>query len=81
MLSVPAADLVPGDIVELAVGQQLPADLRVLRLFTSSLRVDQSILTGESSSIEKHAQPLNLPKAVYQDKTNILFSGTGAEVC
>lgn len=34
----------------------------------------QSILTGESHSVEKHVEAVHHPKAVYQDKTNILFS-------
>jgi magnesium-transporting ATPase (P-type) len=34
----------------------------------------QSILTGESHSVEKHVEPVLLAKAVYQDKVNLLFS-------
>jgi magnesium-transporting ATPase (P-type) len=34
----------------------------------------QSILTGESHSVEKHIEPVLLAKAVYQDKVNLLFS-------
>lgn len=34
----------------------------------------QSILTGESHSVEKHLEAVHNPKAVYQDKVNILFS-------
>jgi magnesium-transporting ATPase (P-type) len=43
----------------------------------------QSILTGESHSVEKHTEATTNPKAVYQDKTNILFSvrGRGMSVC
>ncbi|WIA41984.1 hypothetical protein OEZ86_009286 [Tetradesmus obliquus] len=73
---VPAAELVPGDIVELTVGDQVPADLRMVSLLSNLLRVDQSILTGESHSVEKHIEPVLLAKAVYQDKVNLLFSGT-----
>lgn len=39
-----------------------------------ALCVLQSILTGESHSVEKHVESVHNPKAVYQDKVNILFS-------
>ena len=71
---VPASDLVPGDIVEVAVGGQIPADLRVISLLTATLRADQSILTGESRSVAKDARAVKIAKAVYQDKTNMLYS-------
>eukprot|EP00877_Chromochloris_zofingiensis_P010594 jgi/Chrzof1/5789/Cz16g15260.t1 len=73
---VSAGDLVPGDIVEIAVGDQIPADVRLIKLMSNILRVDQSILTGESHSVEKHTHAVLVHKAVYQDKVNILFSGT-----
>ncbi|KAF8059661.1 CA1 [Scenedesmus sp. PABB004] len=73
---VPAADLVPGDIVELTVGDQVPADLRLIALQCNMLRVDQSILTGESHSVEKRADAVLERGAVAQDKVNMLFSGT-----
>ena len=41
---------------------------------TACMRVLQSILTGESHSVEKHIESVHNPKAVYQDKVNILFS-------
>ncbi|CAK9264959.1 unnamed protein product [Sphagnum jensenii] len=77
MLSItPATELVPGDIVEVAVGCQIPADMRVIELLSSQLRVDQAILTGESCSVAKTLDRTSVLKAVYQDKTSILFSGT-----
>ena len=39
-------------------------------------RIDQSILTGESVSVIKHCDPVPDPRAVNQDKKNIVFSGT-----
>lgn len=57
-----------------AVGDQVPADLRVVELQSNLLRADQSILTGESHSVEKHVDAVANRAAVYQDKTNILFS-------
>eukprot|EP00899_Mesostigma_viride_P003506 jgi/Mesvir1/13156/Mv06124-RA.2 len=77
---VPAAELVPGDIVEVSVGGKIPADLRTVAILSSQLRVDQSILTGESNTVLKRLEATNIPKAVYQDKDCILFSGTTVTV-
>lgn len=38
---LPAGELVPGDVVEVTVGGKVPADMRVIALLTTSLRVDQ----------------------------------------
>ncbi|OWM80611.1 hypothetical protein CDL15_Pgr006641 [Punica granatum] len=73
---LPATELVPGDIVEVSVGCKVPADMRVVEKLSDILRVDQAILTGESSSVEKELESTVATNAVYQDKTNILFSGT-----
>ncbi|XP_058222027.1 calcium-transporting ATPase 3, endoplasmic reticulum-type isoform X2 [Rhododendron vialii] len=73
---LPATDLVPGDIVEVSVGCKIPADMRMIEMLTDQLRVDQAILTGESCSVGKELGSTLATKAVYQDKTNILFSGT-----
>ena len=73
---VEARDLVPGDIVEVTVGCRVPADLRVIEVHSSTLRVDQALLTGESTSVEKTARRTSVAGAVYQDKTCILFGGT-----
>ncbi|KAL3687065.1 hypothetical protein R1sor_013374 [Riccia sorocarpa] len=73
---LPASELVPGDIVEVAVGCQIPADMRLIEILGSQLRVDQAILTGESCSVGKGTEETQAQKVVYQDKTNILFAGT-----
>ena len=70
-------DIVPGDLVDLAVGEKVPADCYVIAVAGSTLRVDQSILTGESGSVDKVAGPIDAPEAtVAQDKHNVLFSGS-----
>uniref|UniRef100_A0A4W3GVL0 P-type Ca(2+) transporter n=1 Tax=Callorhinchus milii TaxID=7868 RepID=A0A4W3GVL0_CALMI len=59
-----------------AVGDKVPADIRIISIKSTTLRVDQSILTGESVSVIKHTDPVPDPRAVNQDKKNMLFSGT-----
>lgn len=54
---VPASELVPGDVVEVTVGAKVPSDARIVQIFSSQLRCDQSILTGESDSMLKDIQP------------------------
>lgn len=73
---VNAADLVPGDIVVLSTGDRVPADCRIVEMRSSSVQVDQAILTGESESVHKTIGTVADKGAVKQDMTNILFSGT-----
>ncbi|KAF9484943.1 Ca-transporting ATPase [Pholiota conissans] len=71
-----ASELVPGDIISVAVGDKIPADCRLLSISSSSFRIDQAILTGESVSVHKSVEVISDEGAVKQDMTNILFSGT-----
>uniref|UniRef100_A0A8C4SQH0 Calcium-transporting ATPase n=1 Tax=Erpetoichthys calabaricus TaxID=27687 RepID=A0A8C4SQH0_ERPCA len=73
---IKAREIVPGDIVEVAVGDKVPADIRLTSIRSTTLRVDQSILTGESVSVIKHTDVVPDTRAVNQDKKNMLFSGT-----
>merc|ERR1712168_1671712 len=73
---VRAKEIVPGDIVEVSVGDKIPADIRIISIMSTTLRIDQSILTGESVSVIKHTDPVPDPRAVNQDKKNLIFSGT-----
>lgn len=60
--------------MSVAVGDKVPADCRLFSVSSSSFRVDQAILTGESSSVNKSTDVVPDPKAVKQDMTNMLFS-------
>lgn len=73
---VRAEELVPGDIISIAVGDRIPADCRVLAIQSNSFAVDQAILTGESESVGKDTVVVKDLKAVKQDQINTLFSGT-----
>ncbi len=69
-----ASKIVPGDIVAVSVGDKIPADCRLLSVSSSSFRVDQAILTGESVSVSKSMDVVPDAKAVKQDMTNMLFT-------
>ncbi|RDL36830.1 Calcium-transporting ATPase [Venustampulla echinocandica] len=73
---VKAEELVPGDIISIAVGDRIPADCRLVAIQSNSFSVDQAILTGESESVGKEIDAVDDLKAVKQDQTNMLFSGT-----
>ena len=60
-VSVDVTTLVPGDVVQLSVGDVVPADLRLLR--ADSLQCDESVLTGESLPVEKQAEPCATPES------------------
>ena len=51
--NLPSSHLVPGDIIQIQVGDKVPADCRLLKLKTTTLRVEESALTGESKTIMK----------------------------
>jgi Ca2+-transporting ATPase len=71
--TVPAATLVPGDVVLLAAGDVAPADLRVAR--SDGLLVDASALTGESVPELRRADP-DPPDAPLADRRSVVHSGT-----
>jgi len=72
-LSVPAEELVPGDIVLLESGNKVPADLRLLQC--SSLAIDESFLTGESVAAGKGSEP-TAPDTPVADRGSMAFAGS-----
>jgi Ca2+-transporting ATPase len=73
--SVPAAELVPGDLLVIQEGATIPADARVVQ--SVSLRTAEGALTGESTPVEKDSAPLAADSAL-ADRVNMVFSGTAA---
>jgi len=73
--SIPAAELVPGDIVLIEEGDTVPADGRLIQ--STSLAVSEAALTGESEAVTKDTAPL-AEDAVLGDRRNMVFSGTTA---
>ncbi|MCK9405464.1 MAG: HAD-IC family P-type ATPase [Methanothrix sp.] len=73
MSTIPAAELVLGDVVFLEAGDKVPADGRILEV--TSLQVIESSLTGESMPVEKLALPLPEDMAL-ADRKNMVFMGT-----
>jgi magnesium-transporting ATPase (P-type) len=70
---VPAERLVPGDIVSIESGNKVPADLRLLQV--KNLRVDESMLTGESLPVEKNTAPVDANTA-QADRYCLAYSGS-----
>jgi len=70
---IDAVALVPGDIVALEAGDRVPADLRVLD--ASALRGDESLLTGESSPVEKCSDPVDAG-VLAAERRSMLHMGT-----
>ncbi|XP_050230437.1 calcium-transporting ATPase 1, endoplasmic reticulum-type-like [Mercurialis annua] len=73
--NLPAKELVPGDIVELRVGDKVPADMRVLSLISSTVRFEQGSLTGESEAVNKTAKAV-AENTDIQGKKCMVFAGT-----
>lgn len=71
--TIPARELVQGDLVFLEAGDYIPADGRILE--SGSLHVNEGMLTGESTVTEKNPQVLD-EDVPLGDRANMVFSGT-----
>ncbi|WNZ44234.1 cation-transporting P-type ATPase [Leptolyngbya boryana CZ1] len=70
---IPSQELVPGDLVLLASGDKVPADLRLIT--TRNLQIDESALTGESVPVEKLTEPLQ-PQTPLAERQNMAYAGS-----
>lgn len=73
IVDIPASELVPGDVLVLSEGDSVGADARLLT--ATSLRIQESSLTGESEAVTKDPAPLQ-QEAQIGDRTNMVFKGT-----
>jgi len=72
--SIPAEELVPGDVVLLQAGNRVPADVRLTESY--NLRIDEASLTGESQAVTKRAEGLVDGDVPLGDRVNLAFMGT-----
>src|SRR5215204_255320 len=72
--SIPASELIPGDIVFLEAGNFIPADIRLLEAI--NLRVEEASLTGESLAVQKNAATVLDKNVPLGDRKNTAFMGT-----
>jgi len=72
--AIPAAEIVPGDIVLLDAGSFIPADVRLLE--TAQLRIEEAALTGESVPADKHTTALHDEAIPLGDRRNMAYKGT-----
>jgi len=68
--------VVPGDIIEIKIGDIVPADARIIPEFLSSLDVDEALLTGESLPVSKTSDPIDDPDCPVGDRTCMVYSGS-----
>lgn len=71
---IPASEVVPGDVLILAEGDNIPADARVIEEY--GLRVNNASLTGEAVAARKTAEASILPNISDLERPNLIFAGT-----
>ena len=72
--SIPARELVPGDVILLEAGDRIPADARLI--YAANFQVQEASLTGESTPVQKHAGVIAGADVPLADRTNMAFMGT-----
>jgi len=71
---IPDSELVPGDVIFLEAGNVIPADVRFIE--THQLKIDESMLTGESENVEKNTGTLPPANYALGDRLNMGYKGT-----
>jgi Ca2+-transporting ATPase len=71
--TIPVSEIVPGDVVQLAAGDRVPADMRLIH--QKNLLVEEAALTGESLPAQKSVDPVT-NDAVIGDRKCMVYSGT-----
>ena len=74
--SIPARELVRGDVVVLEAGDRIPADARLV--YTTNFQAQEASLTGESTPVQKQAERLEATNVPLADQRNMVFMGTVA---
>jgi Ca2+-transporting ATPase len=74
--TIPARELVPGDLIQVEAGDQVPADARLV--YATALRTQEAALTGESTPVDKQAAALPPGDLPIGDRVNLLYFGTVA---
>ena len=78
LMTLESRDLYPGDLVILSEGEKVPADLRIIEVFTSNFEVSETILTGEPHPVFKSNEPIiKNEKPQLKDIQNVAFSSCG----
>lgn len=72
-IEVYSSNLVPGDIVLLSSGDKISADLRLIE--ANNLTIDESVLTGESTSVTKTSSTIN-KDVILAERKNMAYAGT-----
>ncbi|MBH0200243.1 MAG: HAD-IC family P-type ATPase, partial [Nitrospira sp.] len=74
--SIPARELVPGDLILLEAGDRVPADARLT--YVTNFQTQEASLTGESTPVQKGAEVIDRAEVPLADRTNMVFMGTVA---
>jgi Ca2+-transporting ATPase len=72
--SIPARELVPGDLIQVEAGDHVPADARLI--YATAMRAQEAALTGESTPVDKTSHALPMDTVALADRRNMVFFGT-----
>ncbi len=73
VMTIPAVEIVPGDIIHLTAGDRIPADMRIIS--QKNLQVEEAALTGESVPSQKTSDPVAYD-AIIGDRKSMVYNGT-----